>query len=118
QDGRIVKAVTGGNHLEKRYRVEINREPSEGELRALNGPFKLDGDFLLPMRVLQIAPCRLEFYLREGRKHQIRRVLKILGMEVRDLQRVAVGPLELADLPEGYWRYLLDNEVQALLEKA
>jgi 16S rRNA U516 pseudouridylate synthase RsuA-like enzyme len=46
----------------------------------------------------------------EGRNRQIRRTAELLGHPVRDLQRVAIGPLRLGDLPEGRWRHLAPQE--------
>ena len=37
----------------------------------------------------------------EGRKREVRRLFAAVGLEVRDLVRIAVGPLELGALPEG-----------------
>jgi 16S rRNA U516 pseudouridylate synthase RsuA-like enzyme len=37
---------------------------------------------------------------------------------VLDLQRVAIGPLALADLPEGQWRHLERREWEALAAAA
>ena len=56
----------------------------------------------------------LEIDLREGRKRQIRRMLAHFGHEVTKLRRVRFGPVELADLPEGAWRELADEEVASL----
>jgi pseudouridine synthase len=47
----------------------------------------------------------------EGRNRQIRRTAELLGHPVLDLQRVAIGPLRLADLPEGSWRRVTPSEV-------
>jgi pseudouridine synthase len=42
--------------------------------------------------------------MREGRYRQIRRTAALLGHPVLDLQRIAIGSVQLADLPEGAWR--------------
>jgi pseudouridine synthase len=49
--------------------------------------------------------------MREGRNRQIRRTAALLGHPVQDLLRVAIGPLRLADLPEGRWRQVNAVEV-------
>jgi hypothetical protein len=53
----------------------------------------------------------LELVLREGRNRQIRRTAGLLGHPVLDLQRIAIGDLELADLPEGRWRRVQAGEL-------
>ena len=52
--------------------------------------------------------------MREGRKRQIRRIAALLGHPVRELKRVALGPLQLGSLASGQWRYLTDREIGQL----
>jgi 23S rRNA pseudouridine2605 synthase len=52
--------------------------------------------------------------LHEGRKNQIRRMFALIDAPVRRLVRVAIGPLELADLPAGEYRSLTEHEVELL----
>lgn len=52
--------------------------------------------------------------LREGRNREIRRMLDALDVGIARLKRVAFGPLSLGDLPEGEWRELDDEEIEAL----
>ena len=59
-------------------------------------------------------PRRITMVLHEGRKRQIRRMVRAVGNEVAGLRRVAIGPLELGDLPEGQVRALTDEESAAL----
>lgn len=105
-DGVLARRVTGGHELAKRYQVAVERAVDEATLQRLNGPLRLDGRDLLPMRVRRLEPRLLEFELREGRKHQIRRVCRDQGLRVADLLRTAIGPWRLGDLPEGHWRLL------------
>jgi pseudouridine synthase len=52
--------------------------------------------------------------LREGQNREIRRLLERRGVKVRRLQRVAIGPLRLKQLPVGQWRYLTQQEIANL----
>ncbi len=52
--------------------------------------------------------------LREGRKRQVRRMLKAVGHPVIALHRESFGPLSLHSLPRGSWRELSPDEVRAL----
>jgi len=114
QDGTVARRIIGGQGVEKEYLVRTAEPASDGQLHKLNGAMRLDGQPLLPMRVSRVDPDTLRFVLIEGKKHQIRRVLRTVGLEVTDLFRVAVGPLRLGDLPEGCWRVATEAEIAAL----
>ncbi len=114
QDGTIARLLVGGHGVSKVYRVEVS-EPITGEqVRKLNGRMKLDGTPLRPMDVRQVSRHTLRMVLTEGRKHQIRRVCRTVGLTVVDLMRTAVGPLELGALKEGAWRLVTAAELEAL----
>ena len=53
--------------------------------------------------------------LREGKFHQVKRMLAYLGKPVLYLERVRMGPLALdRALPRGAFRFLTENEVERL----
>jgi 23S rRNA pseudouridine2605 synthase len=54
--------------------------------------------------------------LGEGLNREVRRVLAHLGLPVRTLRRVAIGPLRDRRLKLGHWRPLTRSEVGGLLE--
>lgn len=60
----------------------------------------------------------LDITIREGRNHQIRRVLAKLGYKLRDLTRVKIGPLTLDRIAPGKYRPLTPKEVRQLREVA
>jgi 23S rRNA pseudouridine2604 synthase len=114
QDGTVAKRIIGGHSVKKTYIVETVEEVRGTQVEKLNGRLTLDDEPLLPMQVDRLAPNRLRFVLVEGRKHQIRRVCRRVGLTVTDLFRAAVGPFEIADLDEGRWRMASERELQAL----
>ena len=78
QDGVLARKVIGTKDVWKKYVVKCHVKPSEQQIKRLNGSMTLDGAKLKPMRVNQVeiaggGGAALEFKLREGRKHQIRR---------------------------------------------
>lgn len=58
--------------------------------------------------------AHLEITLTEGRNREVRRVLARVGCPVRKLERVAIGPVKLADLRRGHWRDIKPSELKDL----
>jgi 16S rRNA pseudouridine516 synthase len=58
---------------------------------------------------------RLRLTLREGKYHQVKRMVAAAGNRVDALERVSIGGLTLpADLPPGEWRWLSQADVDRL----
>ncbi|GAA0622028.1 pseudouridine synthase [Brevundimonas kwangchunensis] len=118
-DGVVAKAVIGPqSDLDKEYLVRVGGQVTEGKLSKLRHGLELDGRQLKPARVTQMEPQRLRFVLKEGRNRQIRRMCELVGLEVADLLRIRIGPLNLGDLPEGRWRHLTPDERDQLIKGA
>ena len=62
------------------------------------------------------AVVDVEIIVREGRFHQVRRLVKRAGLRMRHLRRVAVGPVATrgVEIP-GRWRVLDDEEIAELI---
>ncbi|BAT72462.1 23S rRNA pseudouridine2605 synthase [Thermosulfidibacter takaii ABI70S6] len=108
-------------HVPKRYIVTVEGSPPEEKLNKLRrGIYLYPEGKTLPCEIRVIDRqkwhTKLEVILKEGRKRQIRRMFKKIGYPVKDLIRVAVGPITLKGLPEGHYRYLTGEEVNTLKE--
>jgi len=94
----------------KTYRVWVEGQPSAAALGRWRRGIRLDGQATQPVgvRVLKTTgdATWLEVVMGEGRNRQIRRTAALLGHPVRDLQRLAIGTVELGRLGEGEWRRL------------
>ena len=105
--------------IPKTYLVEIGGQPSAGQLQPLLKGVHSGGQLLRAEEVRDVGCCgdvtRLKLVIREGKKRQIRRMLRAIGFPVRRLVRLAIGPIELKDLNQGHWRYLTDEEVHKLM---
>jgi 23S rRNA pseudouridine2604 synthase len=119
EDGVLAKALVGAESaLEKEYLVLVEGRIEQRKLDLLRHGMTLDQRKLKPAQVDLIAPQRLRFVLKEGMKRQIRRMCEALTLDVLDLVRVRIGPLQLGDLPEGRWRPLQPAERAALIADA
>ena len=119
-DHSLAARVAGPDHrVKKVYRVEVNQHPDEERLAPIRAGIELDGRVRCRPVLITILERRerstlLELTLDEGKFRQIRRSLKAVGLRVRTLHRVKVGPIELGDLEPGAIAALTDAEIAAL----
>ncbi len=104
--------------VEKEYRVLLDRKPDAVALRRWRRGVLLYGRPTASARVDVLEEGNegvwLRVVLHEGRKRQIREVARLLGYEVRRLIRTREGVLRLGNLPSGAWRYLHEDEIEAV----
>ena len=115
-----VKVMDPEAHLDKIYHVQIDCLAGEDLLEKMTvGIRAVEGDFLQVKRVRRLHQGKrnswLEVVLDEGRNRHIRRLLSSLGLNVLRLVRVAIGPLELGNLPKGKVRHLTEAERLSLI---
>ncbi|WP_213271864.1 pseudouridine synthase [Hyphomonas sp.] len=116
EDGVLAKAIIGPlSDMDKEYLVKVRGDITPAKVALLRHGLELDGRQLRPADVQQERSNTLRFILKEGRNRQIRRMCELVELRVQDLQRIRVGPIALAGLPEGKWRPLGARERAALL---
>lgn len=107
------------SHVEKRYFVRVAGTLTGEDCAAFAAGMRLDdGLVCLPAGLdLLEAPDEAIVRLKEGKYHQIKRMLAYLGKPVVYLKRLSMGPLELDPaLEKGAWRPLTAEE-QSQLEQ-
>ncbi|MER3402675.1 MAG: pseudouridine synthase [Armatimonadota bacterium] len=119
-DGELAHRLLHPRHkVPKTYRVWVRGQPSRSALQALRNGVMLEDGRTAPAQVRMLSSSTsqsvLEITLREGRRHQVRRMCEVVGHPVRRLVRVAFGPLKLPpELLPGQWRWLTPEEQSAL----
>lgn len=116
-DGALAHALLSPRkHVDKVYYVEVDGELTGADAEAFTGGMTLaDGTRYLPAVLRPLGGGRGEVTLREGKYHQVKRMLAGLGKPVTYLKRVAFGPLALdGALEKGAWRPLTAEERAAL----
>ncbi len=137
-DGLLAQRITDPRQkLFKTYFAQVERVPNEWTLSRLRRgvmlgekqtrPAKvrlLEQEPVLPARSVPIRfrksvpTAWLEICLFEGRNRQVRRMTAAVGHPTLRLVRVAIGPVELGDLPTGRWRELTPSEEAGLKRRA
>lgn len=75
-----------------------------------------DGTQCLPAELETLGPGESLITVKEGKYHQVRRMMASRGLHVLYLERRQEGPLELGELPRGQFRELTETEIQSLTE--
>ncbi len=120
-DGELTQRLTHPKHgVPKTYFVVVAGHIEPQQLRRLQrgiylaeGIARVEGARIKRERK---GATELEITLCEGKNREIRRVLARIGNKVVLLRRTSIGPLKLADLPEGAYRPLAQQEVAALYQ--
>jgi 23S rRNA pseudouridine2605 synthase len=115
-DGELANLLMHPRYeVRKKYRVKVvGGAVGAPALRELSEGVLLDDGLTLPARVSKLGPGILEIEIREGRNRQVRRMCEAVGHPVVELQRIAIGPLELGRLKSGGHRRLHAGEVDEL----
>lgn len=118
-DGELIQGITHPSHeVEKRYIADCRGYLSDRGGRAMVNGLYDDGEFLKAKHVSELSATddgvMLEIVLTEGRKREVRRLCRAVGLRVMRLARVAVGNITLGKLPSGEYRPLTDEELAGL----
>ena len=117
-DGALANALMHpAQEVKKTYRTAVTGEV-EAALPTLRSAMEIEGYRIRPAEVTVVADGVLEITIHEGRNRQVRRMCDAAGLRVMRLTRIAEGPLTLGDLPAGKWRYLTENEINAVKNAA
>lgn len=125
-DGKLThRLLSPKHHVDKRYYAEIDGIVTEDDIVQFKEGVTLDDDYeTLPadLEILstdeEAGTSVIELVIREGKFHQVKRMMQAVGKEVTYLKRLEMGPIKLDDTLElGAYRELTSEEID-LLKKA
>ena len=108
-------------HVWKYYLAELDRAPEdEKELKDKfsQGVTLSDGTVCAPGEILSVGIESVTLRIREGKYHQVKRMIGALGYTVTALERYRIGGLMLdSSLSSGQARELKDAEISAVFKE-
>jgi pseudouridine synthase len=114
-DGVVTSIVTGDSHLiEKEYQVEVREKLSQSKIKRMADGIRIDGKMTLPAKTKILSSYSFSIILKEGRKHQIRRMCDALNLTVVSLKRLRIGNIFLRGIHPGAYKILSEKEVAGL----
>ncbi|MBI6545302.1 MAG: rRNA pseudouridine synthase [Cyanobacteria bacterium NC_groundwater_1444_Ag_S-0.65um_54_12] len=118
-DGELTLAITHPSYkISKAYLATVTGIPSTAALERLRTGIALADGLTAPAIVQMIRSSGnqavIAITIWEGRNRQVRRMFEAIAHPVRQLVRVAIGPIALGNLRPGQWRNLIPHEVKLL----
>jgi 23S rRNA pseudouridine2605 synthase len=114
-DGHLAhRLLHPSSGVEKEYLADVRGTVSEKQLEQLRkGPTLEDGPTQPPKTVARRGR-QILMVIKEGRKRQVRRMLKEVGLYCQSLERLTFGGLDAGGLRQGEFRHLESYEVDNL----
>lgn len=103
--------------LSKTYELLPEVPLDKTQFGSLRGGVNLRGEkgVFKPLSLEQLENGWIRMQIKEGRYHQVKRMLAAVKGRVAQLRRIAIGDLKLTDDWEpGTWRYLTAEDFQAI----
>jgi pseudouridine synthase len=121
-DGDLAARLMHPRHeVDKEYEVIVMGAPDARALEKLKKGVYIEGGRTSPAHVHVGSTVKghkpttlLTITIREGRNRQVRKMCSAVGLPVRDLRRIRMGPITLGRLKPGQWRDLTPAEVRRL----
>jgi 23S rRNA pseudouridine2605 synthase len=105
------------SNITKEYIVKVHREPIDKDLKAISDGVTIDNKRCVPVRVEKMRRFTIRIIVKEGKKHEVRKLVEKVGMNVIDLKRTRIGGLRLGTLGIGTYRELSQKERLQILQK-
>jgi 23S rRNA pseudouridine2605 synthase len=109
---RLLHPSTG---VTRTYRVKVKPGLSEEDRKNIEKGVEIEKGVMAGPARVRIRTEAVEISLKEGKNREIRKIMQVLGYQIRDLKRISLGKLRLGDLKEGKFRILSPQEIRLLI---
>jgi 23S rRNA pseudouridine2605 synthase len=117
EDGELARRLTLPDYaVERQYHVQLNRELGPKSLRKMEAGVEIEGGHISRPQKIKSQGKSADIVLCEGKKREVRLMMRALGYRVQDLLRVRYGPITLDGVSEGGFRELIPDELDVIYE--
>lgn len=118
-DGKLNhQLLSPKKHVDKVYFARIQGCVDTSDIKAFEDGITIGGYTCMPaqLEILKAGEeSEVHITIKEGKFHQIKRMMHAVGKEVIYLERIQMGALKLPiDIPRGSYRSLTEDELKAL----
>lgn len=115
-DGELARKISlPSSHIPRTYIATVNGTEMR-RLDAARRGITVDGITYRPMQIDELGDGNLRVVVDEGKKNEVRIVLRACRLPVRRLHRISFGPIELGDMKVGEIRKLPQKTIDAVIK--
>ena len=101
-DGQLNhRLLSPKSHVDKTYYAELEKDISEDDLEKLRKGVDIGGYVTMPALAEKIGDKKIHLTIKEGKFHQVKKMLEAVGNKVVYLKRISFGNLKLNDMELG-----------------
>lgn len=116
-DGTFANRIIHPSHnIPKEYLAKTMQEISHEHLKIISDGVYIDGKLVKPTKVKKVRRGTVKITVTDGKKHEVRLMLKKAGLKTLELSRIRIGNLTLGSLAKGEWRHLQEHEIQGFMD--
>lgn len=116
-DGHLAHKISHPSfEIEKEYLVKTDLDITDLDLKRIASGLKIEGTFVTPISVTKVRKGTLKITVKEGKKHEVRRLVEQTGAQILELTRVRIGNLRLGSHPIGAYKKVTREELITALE--
>ena len=116
-DGSLAhKLLAPKSHVDKKYYLKYSGKYNESFIQKFKDGIVLDDGYkCMPAEFIDLGNNEAYIIIKEGKFHQVKRMMESVNCEVTYLRRVSFGNLALDEsLDEGKWRHLTIEELDSI----
>lgn len=116
-DGKFANDVIHpSRNLEKEYLVKTSQNITHDDLLKISDGAFIEKKLVKPTFVKKVRKGTVKIGIKEGKKHEVRILIKKAKLKIVELKRIRIGPLVLGTLQEGYYREMKPKEIDLFLK--
>ena len=101
-DGQLNhRLLSPKSHVDKTYYAELEKNISEDDLEKLRNGVDIGGYMTMPALAEKIEDKKIHLTIKEGKFHQVKKMLEAVENKVVYLKRISFGNLKLKDMKLG-----------------
>jgi len=115
-DGHFAQSVIHpARGFTREYLIKAVQEITQEHLTALGRGCFVEGSWVKPVMVSKVRRGVFKIVLGEGKKREVRVLVKKAGLEILSLHRIRIGSLVLGNLPVRAYRSLTEKELRSFV---